>query len=83
MTVFLILKIIFPEKMWQQLAEKIIKGDVKALARGMSLIENETKGYEELMQLLPGWAQGKNDWCNRATRSRQKHISGCIDRHTD
>lgn len=45
--------------MWQQLAKKMMKGDIKALARGMSLIENETKGYEELMQLLPAGQHAK------------------------
>lgn len=40
--------------MWQQLAERIKNGDSKALARGVSLIENEVEGYEELLQALPG-----------------------------
>lgn len=39
--------------MWQQLLEQIQKGDVKALARSISLIENEHKGYEELLLQLP------------------------------
>jgi LAO/AO transport system kinase len=39
--------------MWQQLLQQIQQGDVKALARAISLIENEVEGYEELLQLLP------------------------------
>lgn len=40
--------------MWQQLLEQIQKGDAKALARSISLIENEHEGYEELLLQLPG-----------------------------
>jgi LAO/AO transport system kinase len=40
--------------MWQQLAERIKSGDSKALARGVSLIENQAAGYEQLLQALPG-----------------------------
>lgn len=39
--------------MWQQLLQQIQKGDIKALARAISLIENEVAGYEELLQSLP------------------------------
>jgi LAO/AO transport system kinase len=39
--------------MWQQYLDNIQHGDVKALARTISLIENEVPGYEELLQLLP------------------------------
>ncbi|MBK6936225.1 MAG: methylmalonyl Co-A mutase-associated GTPase MeaB [Chitinophagaceae bacterium] len=39
--------------MWQQLHEKIITGDIKGLARSISLVENEYPGYEELLQSLP------------------------------
>ncbi len=38
---------------WQELLGKIQAGDVKALARGISLIENEHPGYESLLQSLP------------------------------
>ena len=40
--------------MWPQLLQQIHGGDIKALARTISLIENEYKGYEELLCLLPG-----------------------------
>ncbi|MES2430397.1 MAG: methylmalonyl Co-A mutase-associated GTPase MeaB [Bacteroidota bacterium] len=33
--------------------EKLKSGDVKTLARCISLIENEAEGYEDLLQLLP------------------------------
>ncbi len=39
--------------MWQQLLQQIQQGDVKALARSISLVENEQAGYEELLQSLP------------------------------
>ena len=39
--------------MWQQLLQQIIDGDIKALARSISLVENEVEGYEELLQSLP------------------------------
>lgn len=37
---------------WQHLLKQIQEGNVKALARGISLIENEIPGYEELLQSL-------------------------------
>lgn len=39
--------------MWQQLSADIKKGDHKALARGISLVENEVMGYESFLQQLP------------------------------
>jgi LAO/AO transport system kinase len=38
---------------WQHLLKVIQQGDIKAIARGISLIENEIKGYDEFLQLLP------------------------------
>lgn len=38
---------------WQQLLEQIQQGEVKALARSISLVENEHAGYESLLQALP------------------------------
>ena len=38
--------------MWQQLLQQIIDGDRKALARCISLVENESEGYEEFLQHL-------------------------------
>lgn len=38
---------------WQHLLKQIQEGNVKAIARGISLIENEIPGYEELLQSLP------------------------------
>ncbi|MEO6406450.1 MAG: methylmalonyl Co-A mutase-associated GTPase MeaB [Ferruginibacter sp.] len=44
--------------MWQQLKNNLIAGDIKALARAISLIENEAEGYENFMEQLPaGHAQ--------------------------
>lgn len=42
--------------MWQELLEKIKQGNVKALARSISLVENEYPGYESLLQSLPSSA---------------------------
>lgn len=38
--------------MQKQLFEQIKQGDIKALARGISLIENELPGYEDLLRSL-------------------------------
>ena len=39
--------------MWLQVIEDVKRGEVKALARVISLVENEQSGYEALMQALP------------------------------
>lgn len=39
--------------MWQQWLNQIEQGNIKALARCISLVENEVDGYENLLQLLP------------------------------
>lgn len=39
--------------MWQQHLQQIEQGDIKTLARCISLVENEVAGYENLLQLLP------------------------------
>ncbi len=39
--------------MWQDLLLQIQTGDTKALARAISLVENEQPGYETLLQSLP------------------------------
>lgn len=39
--------------MWQQLLTQTRQGNVKALARSISLVENEYAGYETLLQSLP------------------------------
>ena len=36
-----------------ELLTKLLKGDAKALARAISLVENEADGYEELLAALP------------------------------
>ncbi|MBE2230371.1 MAG: methylmalonyl Co-A mutase-associated GTPase MeaB [Chitinophagaceae bacterium] len=40
--------------MWQELLDKISRGNLKALARTISLVENEFPGYEQLLQAIPG-----------------------------
>jgi LAO/AO transport system kinase len=39
--------------MWQQLVNDLLNGDKKALARCISLIENEAAGYEDTLAALP------------------------------
>ena len=39
--------------MWQQLLKDLQAGNVKALARSISLVENEQEGYEALLQAIP------------------------------
>ena len=39
--------------MWQQLLQQLTESDTKALARAISLVENEAPGYEQLMLVLP------------------------------
>ncbi|MBC7889982.1 MAG: methylmalonyl Co-A mutase-associated GTPase MeaB [Ferruginibacter sp.] len=39
--------------MWQQYLHQIQQGNIKALARCISLVENEVSGYEALLQSLP------------------------------
>ncbi len=39
--------------MWQQLLNQMQQGDIKALARSISLVENEQPGFEELLKTLP------------------------------
>lgn len=47
----------FPYKlfahMWQPLLEQLRNGNVKALARAISFVENEQEGYQQLLQHLP------------------------------
>lgn len=39
--------------MWAELLKKIRLGDMSSLARCISLVENETEGYEHFMQSIP------------------------------
>lgn len=39
--------------MWQQLKQEMLAGNIKALARSISLVENEYDGYEVMLQSLP------------------------------
>ncbi|WP_143309712.1 methylmalonyl Co-A mutase-associated GTPase MeaB [Chitinophaga vietnamensis] len=40
--------------MYQQYLSGLISGDIKSLARCISLVENEAAGYEQLLESLPG-----------------------------
>jgi LAO/AO transport system kinase len=39
--------------MWQELSTRLQAGDIKALARSISLVENEQEGYMQFLQQLP------------------------------
>ena len=39
--------------MWQELSSLLQEGDIKALARSISLVENEQEGYLQFLQQLP------------------------------
>lgn len=39
--------------MWTELASQIPQGDIKSLARAITLVENEWDGYEQFLQSLP------------------------------
>src|ERR1700691_4864777 len=39
--------------MWEEILQQIIDGNVKALARCISLIENEAEGYQKFLRSLP------------------------------
>lgn len=39
--------------MWNQLVEEIQQGNVRSIARSISLVENEVAGYEQLLSSLP------------------------------
>jgi LAO/AO transport system kinase len=42
--------------MWHKLLHDLQKGDIKSLARIISLVENRVEGYEEMLQQLPSSA---------------------------
>lgn len=39
--------------MWQELSTQLQQGDIRALARAISLVENEHAGYDRFLQALP------------------------------
>jgi LAO/AO transport system kinase len=39
--------------MWPELLQQVQQGDIKSLARSISLVENEHPGYENILQSLP------------------------------
>jgi len=39
--------------MWQSLLKNILDGNFKAIARAISLVENEVEGYESFLASLP------------------------------
>jgi LAO/AO transport system kinase len=45
--------------MWQNLSSELTMGNIKALARSISLVENEQQGYEQFMASLPANGGGR------------------------
>ena len=45
--------------MWQELLDQIKQGDIKSLARGISFIENEQPGYDQLLENVSASNQTK------------------------
>ena len=45
--------------MWHSLHNELVKGDVKALARSISLVESEAEGFENFLSSLPLAANAK------------------------
>ena len=45
--------------MWQELLNQIKQGDIKSLARAISLIENDQAGYSEILENLSVSSQKK------------------------
>ena len=45
--------------MWQNLLQQLISGDIKALARAISFVENEGDGYQQLLAALPAETTAK------------------------
>jgi LAO/AO transport system kinase len=45
--------------MWQALLESLVQGDIKALARSISFVENEGAGYAALLAHLPHGEEAK------------------------
>ena len=41
------------QSMWQQLTQQLLQGNIKALARAISLVENSVEGYEDMLAQLP------------------------------
>jgi len=44
--------------MWHQLLDSIRQGNTRAIARAISLVENQSAGYEELLMSLPSSSTG-------------------------
>ena len=45
--------------MWQALLQPLVQGDIKALARSISFVENEAEGYADLLAQLPQHEEAK------------------------
>jgi LAO/AO transport system kinase len=45
--------------MWPSLLEQVQKGEIRAIARTISFIENEQPGYQQLLQALPHYPDSK------------------------
>jgi LAO/AO transport system kinase len=70
--------------MWQQLLDQLVQGDIKALARCISFVENEQPGNRQLMQSLPAGFQAKIIGITGATGAgKSTLVDGLIKELTD
>ena len=58
--------------MTTSLLSEVKEGDIKSLARSISIVENEAAGYESLLQVASRFRY-KDNWYHRPTRCREKH----------
>ena len=67
--------------MLEQLLTDLRNGNTKALARSISLVENEQPGYDTLLLSLPAHDTTRVTGITGPPRGRQKHACRCADRH--
>jgi LAO/AO transport system kinase len=65
--------------MWQQLLEQITNGDTKALARSVSLVENEQNGFEQLLSQLPQGSAGVTGITGPPGAGKSTLVDGLIE----
>ena len=58
--------------MTTSLLSEVTGGDIKSLARSISIVENEAAGYESLLQALPA-SDHKDYWYHGPAGCREKH----------
>ncbi len=71
-----------PERSEDSLAKRLLSGDKRALARGISLVENdEPEGWELVREVYPHTGNARITRFHRPTRCRQEHLIGALVKH--